>query len=137
MLGRALNFPTDESSLSFGDSNRIPAWAKPYIAKAVEAGIISGYGDQNFRPDGKITRLELITMIVRALHLKTDTKGKAPFADAAQIPQWGQSYVAAAYEAGLIEGKPNNQFAPNDAATRAEAITLVLKMVKYLELNSK
>jgi hypothetical protein len=133
MLGRALNFSTDQTSPSFGDSNRIPAYAKPYVAKAVQAGIVTGYGDQNFYPDRKITRLELIAMIVRALNLKTDTKGKAPFADAEQIPQWGQSYVAAAYEAGLIKGKSNNRFAPNDEATRAEAVTLVLKMMEYLE----
>jgi|GEM_PF-5793799 Uncharacterised Sugar-binding Domain./S-layer homology domain. len=133
LLGRALKFPTDSSSLSFGDADNIPTWAKSYIAHAVQSGIISGYGDQTFRPDGKITRLELVAMLARALDLKSSGNGKAPFADGDQISEWGQSYVTAAYEAGLIQGKADNRFAPEDQATRAEAVTLILRAIRYLE----
>ena len=37
----------------------------PHISKAVESGIISGYGDGTFRPQEPITRAEVATMIYR------------------------------------------------------------------------
>ena len=43
----------------------------------------------------------------------------------------GSSLCAALYEAGLIEGKDNNRFAPNDQVTRAEAVTLLLRLAHY------
>lgn len=130
ILGRALKVNLEQAGLSFKDEGSIPSWAKPYIANAVQSGWITGYTDQTFRPDGKITRLEMIAMIVRALDGKPDPKAKAPFTDAERIPAWGQPYAGAAYDAGLIEGKDNNRLAPNDQATRAEAITMVLRLVK-------
>lgn len=133
ILGRALQVGLDSSGLSFKDQGSIPAWAKPYIAAAVNSGWITGYADQTFRPDGSITRLEMIAMMIRALDMKTDAKGKAPFTDAADIPAWGQPYAAAAAEAGLIEGKDNNRLAPKDQATRAEAVTMVLRLLEQAE----
>ncbi|MEC0171468.1 S-layer homology domain-containing protein [Paenibacillus graminis] len=133
ILGRALNVNLEQSELSFKDEGSIAPWAKLYIATAIKSGWITGYTDQTFRPDGKITRLEMIAMIVRALDWKTDPKAKAPFTDTERIPAWGQPYAAAAYEAGLIEGKDNNRLAPNDQATRAEAITMVLRLIKKVE----
>ena len=68
-------------------------------------------------------------MVTRALDLKGGTKA-LPFADADQIPAWGKDYAIAAYEAGLIQGKDNNKFAPNDLLTRAEAVTVLMKLVE-------
>ncbi|MEK4330578.1 S-layer homology domain-containing protein [Paenibacillus sp. FSL R7-0312] len=133
ILGRALQVNLSQSGLSFTDEGIIQPWAKPYVAAAVKSGWITGYTDQSFRPGGKITRLEMITMIARALEWKTDSKAKAAFADADLIPSWGQPYAAAAYEAGLVEGQGNNRLAPNDQATRAEAVTLILRLLDKTE----
>ncbi|WP_052759552.1 S-layer homology domain-containing protein [Paenibacillus sp. DMB20] len=129
MLGRALKLPQEDAALSFADAFKIPAWAKSYIAGAVKSEIVKGYKDNTFRPDGKVTRIEFVAMVARALDLKGGTKA-LPFADADQIPAWGIDYAAAAYEAGLIQGKGNNKFAPNDPVTRAEAVTVLMKVIK-------
>ncbi len=56
-----------EKSLGFKDSENIPEWAKAYIAKAVELGIVNGYKDNTFRPDNSITRAEAFTIISKCL----------------------------------------------------------------------
>lgn len=129
MIGRALKLPQEDVALSFEDASSIPAWAKSYIANAAKSGIVKGYEDNTFRPDGKVTRIEFVAMVTRALDLQGSTK-TLPFADADQIPAWGKDYAIAAYEAGLIQGKGNNKFAPNDPLTRGEAVTVLMKLVK-------
>ncbi|MBR2568483.1 MAG: S-layer homology domain-containing protein, partial [Paenibacillus sp.] len=126
MLARTLKLPADETAVSFKDAASIPAWAKPYVSSVVKAGLVKGYEDQSFRPGQTITRMELVSIVARALELK-GSQAALPFVDADDIPAWGREAAAAVYEAGLIQGK-NQRFAPNDAVTRAEAVTLLLRM---------
>lgn len=44
-------------------------WAVKYIEQAAEAGILSGYPDGTFRPDGSVTRAELAVVVARLLKL--------------------------------------------------------------------
>lgn len=134
MLGRALQLErTTGAELQFNDAANIPAWAMNYVAKSVEDGIISGYGDHTFRAENAITRSELTAMIVRALELPLEADNAISFEDADQIADWAKPYVAAAAYAGVIKGKGNNQFAPNESATRAEAVILILALRDFLE----
>jgi len=132
MLSRALKLE-EEGELSFADLGQIPAWARPFVARAMAAGILSGYEDATFRPGRSVTRAEMTVMIVRALALKTDPDAKLPFADADSIPAWAAPSVAAAYEAGLVQGRGRNLFAPNELATRAEAVIMILGLLKLTE----
>lgn len=45
-------------------------WAAPYIYTAYEAGYITGYPDQTFRGEGKVTRAETASMVNGALERK-------------------------------------------------------------------
>lgn len=128
MLGRALKWE-QRTDADFADKDTIPQWARPYVSGAAGAGIIQGYEDGTFRPALEITRTELVVMIVRALALDVDPQAKASFADADRIPAWAEPYVAAAYDAGLIQGRGDGKFAPNDPATRAEAVKLILAAI--------
>lgn len=128
MLGRALGLEQEDMTLSFKDAAKIPVWARPYIAGAVKSGLANGYEDGTFRPGAKITRMEFVALVARALNLQPETNATLPYADSDQIPSWGAGYAAALYQAGLIEGKENNRFAPNDPVTRAEAVTLLLRL---------
>jgi uncharacterized protein YjdB len=53
--------------INMKDANKIPAWAKGHVAKAIELGIIKGYNDNTFRPDKTITRAEVAAMIARCI----------------------------------------------------------------------
>ncbi|MDI3534913.1 MAG: hypothetical protein PWQ82_1278 [Thermosediminibacterales bacterium] len=57
--------PSEEAEFDFDDAEDIPGWAKGYIDKAVETGLLNGYTDNTFRPDKAITRAEMTVLISR------------------------------------------------------------------------
>ncbi|RKP57374.1 hypothetical protein D7Z26_05210 [Cohnella endophytica] len=137
MLVRALRLPAnDANELSFADLDNIPKWARASISTAVKAKIINGFEDNSFRGDKPITRAEMATILVRAFGLETDPEAKLPFADAVKIPAYAKDSVAVGAKAGLVSGKQNNQFAPNDKATRAEAVVLILRFIDNYDSGS-
>ena len=44
-------------------------WGSEYIGALAEAGILSGYEDGTFHPNGTLTRAEMATLVVRAYEL--------------------------------------------------------------------
>ena len=57
----------------------------------------------------------------------------AAFKDAGQIAGWAQQDVAKAVQAGLITGTPGGQFHPAQSATRAEAATVILRLLEQAD----
>ncbi|WP_082053102.1 S-layer homology domain-containing protein [Gordoniibacillus kamchatkensis] len=121
----------DGAALTFTDKAKIGTWAQKSVAQAVYAGIISGYEDGSFRPDAEITRPEMAVMIASALGQSSGSAATTGFADDKDIPVWAKGAVAAMKKLGIIEGKGADQFAPVDKTTRAEAVTVLLKMLAY------
>ena len=133
MLVRAIPMlQAEEQPLEFADRADIPAWAVPEISAAVAAGIVTGYEDQTFRAARQITRTELAVMVMRTLGEVDDPAKTTTFADANQIPAWAHPSIAEAVELGFVQGRGNNQFVPQANATRAEAVTLILKLYEYM-----
>ncbi|MFC3803918.1 NEAT domain-containing protein [Cohnella sp. GCM10012308] len=137
LLGRALDLQGEEAELNFKDAADIRPWAESFIKQAVAAGIIGGFEDGTFRPAKEISRPELAVMIVRALGIAPEANASLAFGDASQIPAYARPYVAAAVKLGLIQGGSNNLFGAKSPATRAEAITLVLRALDYAEADAK
>ncbi|WP_127493281.1 S-layer homology domain-containing protein [Paenibacillus glycanilyticus] len=133
MLVRALkgNAGAVQSELNFADNGSIGVWAKPYIATAAAEGWVTGFNDGTFRPDQPITRTEMTVIATRVLKLKTNESGAIPFKDTESIQAWAKPYIAAAVQAGIIQGQGNNRFAPDASTSRAEAVTLILRMADY------
>ncbi|MFC5470863.1 S-layer homology domain-containing protein [Cohnella suwonensis] len=129
MLMNALKPQEAEAKLAFTDSAKIGAWAQKAVAQAVQAGIIKGYKDGSFRPNAEITRAEMAAMIANALKLTIDSDAVAGFADDKNIPSWAKGAVAVLKQLGVIGGKSGNTFDPAGKATRAEAVTVLMKML--------
>ncbi|WP_378118055.1 S-layer homology domain-containing protein [Cohnella sp. GCM10012308] len=131
MIVRALQMQTsDGNGLAFNDNKEIPAWAKPYVQTAVEAKLITGYADDTFGASKWITRSEMSAILVRAIGKEAGSDIQLTFADFDRIPAWAIPSVKAAVELGLMKGNTHNQFAPNAPATRAEAVTVILRMLE-------
>jgi hypothetical protein len=115
------------SGKTFNDTAN--SWAKDYIATAVANGIISGYSDTIFGPDDPITREQMAVMIVQAAKLSKMLNGKT-FADSSAISAWAKDAVSTASGNSIIAGYADNTFRPQNYASRAEAVTVIVKIMK-------
>lgn len=104
-------------------------WAEDEIATATAHGIVNGYGDSRFGPDDLITREQMAVLAARAGKLAAD-KEELAFADAEDISSWAIDAIGTASKHGIIEGYPSNSFKPAGHATRAEAATVILRLIR-------
>ncbi|MFD0676265.1 MULTISPECIES: S-layer homology domain-containing protein [unclassified Paenibacillus] len=104
-------------------------WAKKSIETAAAYEIISGFSDNSFGPDDLITREQMAAMVVRAAKLPMITSG-TKFTDSSDISEWAKLEVDAAAANGTVNGYANGTFKPKANATRAEAVTVILKAIK-------
>ncbi len=101
-------------------------WALASIRYLKARGIIAGFADGTFQPNGKVTRAQLAVMLVRAKGLKVSVQPKQDFKD---VPSsyWAAKEIAAAREAGIINGYPDGTFAPSQPVTREQIAGMVSK----------
>ncbi len=93
-------------------------WARESIRELVDKGIVKGYDDYRFDPNGTLTRAEAATFIARAYSLKPSGAART-FPDVTR-DHWAMETVASAAARGIIQGYPDGTFRPNDPVTRAE-----------------
>ncbi|MCC3371969.1 polysaccharide lyase family 8 super-sandwich domain-containing protein [Cohnella sp. REN36] len=128
MLAKALKLQNEGAALSFKDADRIGQWARTAVAQAVRLGLIQGDTNGNFRPDALMKRSEMAVMLARALNLAPEARS-AGFADDRDIPVWAVGAAAEMKKLGIMQGKGGNGFFPKDVATRAETVTVLLRML--------
>lgn len=131
ILTKALGLNREVEVKSFADQADIPAYAAEAVAQVQAAGLLGGYEDETFRPNEAVSRAQLAAIIVRTakLNVVSNADTATAFRDGASIPVWAQPSVAAAVEAGLLAGREDGTFGPLEEATRAEVVTLVLKVL--------
>lgn len=117
-------------------------WAQEKIIIMADEGILNGYeenGKKYFKPDAYMTRAEFAKMICVFIGLDASDYDNVPlvFNDSDEIPLWAQNYVKAMYESGIILGRSNDDgtysFAPYDNITRAEAMTILGRLLEDTE----
>jgi len=115
------------------------AWYYQAVETAAGLGLVEGYGDSTFKPDARISRQEMTTMIVRAMVLlKRFTvldaaavdAALAEFADAPAIGVWARESVAQAVKAGIVYGRTVTTFQPAAESTRAESVVMLRRLLK-------
>ncbi|WP_068614929.1 S-layer homology domain-containing protein [Paenibacillus tuaregi] len=66
LIAKAAKLETNpKAKLAFADAAVVPAWAVPYVAAAVDAGLLSGVGGNRFAPGAKATRAEAAAMLLK------------------------------------------------------------------------
>lgn len=116
---------TSARPLPFRDP--IPSWAQEAVRVMAEKGLLRGYPDGTFRPDRPVSRTELAVILDRYLGL-TGHVPLPPYRDAAAIPSWARGSVARVAQAGVMKGM-GDRFAPDRQATRAEAATVLYRLL--------
>lgn len=118
---------TDESRTKFWSQNsgysdvKAGDWFNNAVSTLSKAGIIAGYEDGSFRPNGYITRAEFATIAARFFDVTYN--GKDLFPDISG--HWAKDYINQAANKGFVNGYEDGTFKPDRNITRAEAVTLV------------
>ena len=107
-------------------------WFNHAISTLSSMGIVKGHNDGTFAPNAPITRAEFAAIAARFDDKNTDTSSK--FTDIAS--HWAKNEIGIAANKGWINGYPDGTFRPNQYITRAEAMTLVNRVLNRLPENS-
>ena len=120
-----------QASLDFND-----------VASSAYAGAINAlaayrivFGDKGaFRPEDTMTRAEVCALLAQALDVYA--QGEDYFAD---VPKgsWYAPSVNAMASLGLISGVGGGRFAPNATMTQEEFITVLGRLVEFLNLDAR
>lgn len=100
-------------------------WYNVAVSTMADADIISGYKDGTFQGDQWITRAEFATIAAR-FDSGTYT-GSDKFSDIGN--HWAKEYINRATEKGWITGYDDGTFRPDSPITRAEAVTLINRVL--------
>ncbi|MCL2842803.1 MAG: glycoside hydrolase family 3 C-terminal domain-containing protein [Oscillospiraceae bacterium] len=106
-------------------------WFYEAVIFAAERGIVQGKPGFIFDPYGTATRAEFVAMLCRAYGIEPLDDASDSFYDART--GWFAGYVAAAKEAGVVEGVGGNMFAPDSQITRAEMFTMLYRALLELD----
>jgi len=94
-----------------------------YLAKR---GIISGFSDGTYHPNDSLTRAQAAVIMTKAAGLSSSAASSA-FKDV-PASHWAAGYIAAAERAGYLKGFGDGTFRPDQTLTRAQAISLVMRL---------
>ncbi|MFW5436306.1 S-layer homology domain-containing protein [Paenibacillus apiarius] len=77
MISHLLKLNTADSGTAFTDTANSPEWSKGAIGAVAEAGIMTGYKGNMFKPAAPVTRAEAVTILDRAYQAANVTYDKA------------------------------------------------------------
>ncbi|RYI27903.1 S-layer homology domain-containing protein [Bacillus infantis] len=118
------NYAIVENEVTFPDVDK-KNWAEEYIETLASKYIIQGKETGKYAPGEQMTRAQFTLLLVRALGLPSvqyddrfkDVKGNEWFNTNGEL--------MAAVEYGIIQGKEDGRFAPNEKITRSQAAVMI------------
>lgn len=103
-------------------------WYYTYICTAFSEGVADTKEGEEYRPNEKITREEMVVMIVKSLEL---SGGVAKFSDVGRNHRH-YAEINAAVNGGILTGYEDGTFRPDSLATRGETAAMVCRMLDYI-----
>lgn len=125
MLYRVLQLPEpDKINPRYSDITNT-YWGAKAIEAVTKKEIMTGYPDGTFCPDQPITREEMACVVAKVKHLQLN--GEGTFTDTQA--SWAKGAIGAVKSVGIIKGYPDGTFKPKANITRAEAVTMINRMM--------
>lgn len=121
-----------EYNATFSDIGEASEWAREYIEKIKRYGLMEGRGDNLFEPKQNITRSEFATLLVRLLNFDISSDAPQVFTDVRPV-SWYYGYVMKCHERGIILGKSEDEFRPEDNITREEMAVMFQRALSLEE----
>ena len=117
-----LEHQTTENSFKDVPAN---AWYASAVSTLARLGVLSGRTPDTFAPNAPITRAEFTTICARLD--QSESAAKRVFSDIGG--HWAEQYILRAAALGWTRGYPDGSFRPQNSITRAEAITMINRVL--------
>lgn len=109
-------------------------WANQAIMTLAKHGVINGYSTGEFRPDETISREDAVAIMMRLLDMTALPQDHpTDLSDLGQAGAYARTEIEAATSAGLINGYEDGTFRPQGQTTRAEVVTMLLRLLQLDE----
>ncbi len=102
------------------------------IAWAAKNDVVNGFADGTFKPNAKITREQIATILYRYAGSPAVT-GELEFADASSVSNYAKNAMIWATSEGLINGilsEGVEMLSPKSNATRAQVATIIMRFLE-------
>ncbi|MCP3747558.1 S-layer homology domain-containing protein [Paenibacillus sp. A3M_27_13] len=111
-------------------------WYYKDVLKAVDEGFIKGYPNNTFQPNKTLTRQEAAVILANKLNLKEDNLNLLKeYKDSNTVADWANTSFSGVLNHAILQGYPDKTLMPKNLLTRAEAVTLLDKAIKFESSN--
>ena len=131
-LWSAAGRPEAEGAAKFSDVG--DDWYTEAVVWATSTGVVKGYDDGTFKPDGNVTREQIAALIHRYSKWLGREDGEpgdlTAFGDEDKVGKWALDDVKWAVGEGLIKGNDKKMLNPKASATRAEVAAILMRFLE-------
>lgn len=145
LINKTLGVQVTSTEKNFTDNADSSKYYYNDLIVGYNAGILSGYGDNNYKPEQYCTREEMAVLIAKSFEwlgndvTSVDQSVNNKYTDVANISWWSAPYVAYLTDKGIMNGNADGTLLPKNYINRAEMAVMMSKVYDYaVELvNSK
>lgn len=112
--------------VSSNTSDIIGHWGEEVLQKWIDLGMLNGYANSQYKPDGNVTRAEFVTLLNK-MNNNTQTCDEISKYTDVKATDWYYNEISKALAAGYISGTSNTSVSPTKLITREEAAAIVVK----------
>ena len=119
-------------------------WARDAIQAMTQAGYLSGYADNTFKPSAQITREQAAAIYGKVLQHNLNeqeladivTKESSTSYSDVEVDRWSSSAIKLVSAAGVMEGTSKTAFTPSKTMDREQFVASAASLAKKLNLST-
>ena len=119
-------------------------WARDAIQAMTQAGYLSGYADNTFKPSAQITREQAAAIYGKVLQHNLNeqeladivTKESSTSYSDVEADRWSSSAIKLVSAAGVMEGTSKTAFTPSKTMDREQFVASAASLAKKLNLST-
>ena len=119
-------------------------WARDAIQAMTQAGYLSGYADNTFKPSAQITREQAAAIYGKVLQHNLNeqelaeiaTKESSTAYSDVEADRWSSSAIKLVSAAGIMEGTSKTAFTPSKTMDREQFVASAASLAKKLNLST-
>lgn len=106
-------------------------WAKLYVLRLINMGVIQGYPDGTIKPDNNVNRAEAVTALMKSIGYGPAENAEFTFTDKSAIPAWVKGFLKTALDLKVVGGYEDNTFRASRNVTRQEVVVMLMKTFRF------